>query len=289
MSKAPKIEINRHAHPLELSWKLSNVHVSIANAIRRSIPTMVRTMALECVEVQINHNTVMSETMLGHRLGLIPLVAAHLPRACSCERGCIDCAPSFELDIENNTHHLRDITAADLIPSATNTIPIRVVNPNDPITVIGFGQRIKLIAWALVGKGEDHAQWNPGVTSMVPMARIRVNKNLLNSTQRAQVAAICPQGVFSSDLDVEELPKCTICQRCSTFTETEFKIRDAIAVDSNMNEFLFKVEDNGSLTAAESTKQGLLELKSFFAAKRGMIETLIKVQANRKNRTAIPS
>ncbi|MEM2875742.1 MAG: DNA-directed RNA polymerase subunit D, partial [Candidatus Bathyarchaeia archaeon] len=91
-----------------------------------------------------------------HRLGLIPirtdLDAYNLPEECSCksEFGCPLCRASFTLNVESKDG-IRVVYSGDLIPENPKVIPVSM---RIPIVKLISGQRIRLEAYARLGKGK---------------------------------------------------------------------------------------------------------------------------------------
>ena len=67
----PKIEILK-LDKSRIIFVLSNVDISVANALRRVMIAEVPTLAIDEVDIEIN-NTVLHDEFIAHRLGLIPL------------------------------------------------------------------------------------------------------------------------------------------------------------------------------------------------------------------------
>jgi DNA-directed RNA polymerase II subunit RPB3 len=67
----PKTEIQT-LDKQKIIFVLSNVNISVANALRRVMISEVPTLAIDEVNIEIN-NTVLHDEFIAHRLGLIPL------------------------------------------------------------------------------------------------------------------------------------------------------------------------------------------------------------------------
>jgi DNA-directed RNA polymerase subunit D len=147
---------------LRIKALLRGVHRSYANAIRRFAIAEVPTMAIDDVVI-IENTSVMYDELIAHRLGLIPL-KTHLdkyvlPEECNCKSdlGCPRCRMLLVLDAEA-TDKIKTVYSGDLASEDKETIPISL---KIPIIKLVPGQKIRLEAYAKLGKGKDHAKWQP--------------------------------------------------------------------------------------------------------------------------------
>jgi len=100
-----------------LQFTLAPTHVSYANTLRRAILTMVETVAFNAdiqegsgktTNVQFTkNNTPMSNEMLAHRIGLLPV---HVTNPLEWKPDDY----TFKLNVKNESFELRDITADDI-------------------------------------------------------------------------------------------------------------------------------------------------------------------------------
>ena len=58
----------------EVTFFLSNTHISLANALRRVVIAETPTMAIDLVEIEVN-TSVLHDEFLAHRIGLLPLAS----------------------------------------------------------------------------------------------------------------------------------------------------------------------------------------------------------------------
>jgi len=72
-ARAPSVQL-REIKRDSISFLLSDVDVSMANALRRVMLAEVPTMAIDLVEIEQNTSPLHDE-YLSHRLGLIPLIS----------------------------------------------------------------------------------------------------------------------------------------------------------------------------------------------------------------------
>lgn len=160
-------------HVIEQSDKsvrilLRGVHRTYANAIRRFAIAEVPTMAIDEVMI-IDNSSVMYDELIAHRLGLIPirtdLSRYVLPEECDCKNplGCPRCRVLFVLDVEAKDKTTL-IYSGDL---ASEDPEIRPISDSIPIVKLAPGQKLKLEAYARLGKGKEHAKWQPVTASVL--------------------------------------------------------------------------------------------------------------------------
>ncbi|OLB46960.1 MAG: hypothetical protein AUG17_04535 [Crenarchaeota archaeon 13_1_20CM_2_53_14] len=144
-----------------LRFVLSDVSPAFANAIRRIILAEVPVMAIDDVMI-LENSSVMYDEILAHRLGLIPVTTDptyNLPEECTCksELGCEKCRASLSLEIEASDP-VEVVYTSNLKPENPEVKP---VSDKIPIVKLAQGQRVKLEAYARLGRGRDHAKWQP--------------------------------------------------------------------------------------------------------------------------------
>ncbi len=133
-----------------------------ANALRRFAISEVPCMAIDDVVIQQN-SSVLYDEILAHRLGLIPLSTDLkgyvLPQDCSCKTdlGCSKCRVLLVLNAVA-TDEVKTIYSGDLRSEDDSVKPYV---DNIPIVKLAPDHEIKLEAFAKLGKGRDHAKWQP--------------------------------------------------------------------------------------------------------------------------------
>ncbi|TMI55027.1 DNA-directed RNA polymerase subunit D [Candidatus Bathyarchaeota archaeon] len=126
-----------------LRFVLSDVSPAFANAIRRIILAEVPVMAIDDVMI-LENSSVMYDEILAHRLGLIPVTTDptyNLPEECTCKSELVEVVYTSNLKPENPE--------------------VKPVSDKIPIVKLAQGQRVKLEAYARLGRGRDHAKWQP--------------------------------------------------------------------------------------------------------------------------------
>ncbi|MEM3383414.1 MAG: DNA-directed RNA polymerase subunit D [Nitrososphaerales archaeon] len=147
---------------------IKGVHRSYLNAIRRFAISEVPTMAIDEVII-IENSSIMYDELLAHRLGLIPLrtdlTRYVLPEECECKSalGCPRCRVLIVLDAEA-TDKTKFVYSGDL---KSEDKFVRPVSDSIPIVKLAPRQAIKLEAYARLGKGKEHAKWQPTTASVL--------------------------------------------------------------------------------------------------------------------------
>jgi DNA-directed RNA polymerase subunit D len=186
------------SEPNRLRMRLKGVDRSYSNAIRRLAISEVPTMAIDDVVI-LENSSVMFDELVSHRLGLVPLktdlVRYNLPEDCDCKSalGCPKCRVLLVLDAEA-TEKGHMITSSDLVSEDPETI---AVSPNIPIVRLAPGQRIKLEAYARLGKGGEHAKWQPTSAAVLIDTGKQDESELVIET----VGSLSAQEVFTRALE----------------------------------------------------------------------------------------
>ncbi|MGA2875977.1 MAG: DNA-directed RNA polymerase subunit D [Nitrososphaerales archaeon] len=156
------------SQPSRIRLRLKNIDRAYANAIRRIAISQVPTMAIDDVVI-LENSSVMFDELVAHRLGLIPLKTDlnryNLPEECDCKNalGCQKCRVLLVLDAEASDK-VRTVNSSDLVSEDPETKPIA---DSIPIVKLAPGQKIKLEAYARLGKGSEHAKWQPTSASVL--------------------------------------------------------------------------------------------------------------------------
>ncbi|CAE6484554.1 MAG: DNA-directed RNA polymerase subunit D [Candidatus Nitrosotenuis sp.] len=151
-----------------ISVKLKGVPLQYANALRRICLNGVPVFAIDTVDI-IENSSVMSDEGIAHRLGLIPiktdLKRFAEPSKCACQSktGCSNCRVMLVID-SGNTDSTRIVTSAEM---SSEDETIKPVSDKIPIVQIAPGQKVKLEAYARLGRGTDHAKWNSANISVL--------------------------------------------------------------------------------------------------------------------------
>ncbi len=142
--------------PKKISVRLKGVPLQYANALRRICLNGVPIFAIDTVDVIENSSAMMDES-IAHRLGMIPL-KTELSRFNEPDSRVL-----LVLD-SGNKETSETVTSADLLSQD------EVVKPTSnkiSIAYLAPGQKIKVEAYARLGRGTEHAKWNSSNVSIL--------------------------------------------------------------------------------------------------------------------------
>ncbi len=161
----PKVKVLAESDQ-EVLLQLDGIDRSYANAIRRFCIAEVPSMAIDDIVI-LENSSVLYDEILAHRLGMIPLRTDLeryvLPEKCDCGSplGCQKCRVLLVLDAVAYDKP-RTVLSSDLVSEDRD---IKPVSPNIPIVKLAAGQSVKLEAYARLGKGKEHAKWQPATVA----------------------------------------------------------------------------------------------------------------------------
>ena len=119
-------------------------------------------MAIDVVVI-LENSSVLYDEILAHRLGMIPirtdLSRYNLPEECDCGNplGCHKCRVLFVLDAKGRDK-VSTVASGDLVSEDRE---VRPVSESIPLVKLAVGQSVKLEAYARLGRGKEHAKWQP--------------------------------------------------------------------------------------------------------------------------------
>jgi len=230
-----------------LRFIVKGVNVPFVNALRRIILTEVPSMAIDEVVI-IENNSMLHDEVLAHRMGLIPLKtdldSYNLPEECTCksEFGCNLCRLALTLEVEA-TEDTTTVYSKDLKSENPNIAP---VSDKIPIVKLAPEQKIRLEAYARLGKGKDHAKWQPvSMCTHKYLPQIKIDAERCNTC--GDCAEICPQKILvntGEGIKTQNTIECTLCQDCVDACPQN---PPAIEVNWDKEAFVFSIESTGAL------------------------------------------
>jgi len=232
---------------VNLQMIIKGVDVLFVNSLRRIILAEVPCMAIDEVVI-IENSSMFHDEILAHRLGLIPiktdLDSYNLPEECSCrsEFGCNLCRVSLTLDVEA-TNATKTVYSGDF---KLENPAIAPVSSNIPIAKLAPEQKIKLEAYAKLGKGKDHAKWQPvSLCTHRYLAKIKVNEEKCDGC--GECVSACPKRILlakGKKIEVHNILDCTLCGDCVDACPKE---SPAISLSWDKNAFILTLESTGTL------------------------------------------
>jgi DNA-directed RNA polymerase subunit D len=221
--------------------------VPLMNALRRIGLAEVPSMAIDEV-VMIENSSILQDEMIAHRFGLVPLKTDldnyNLPEDCECksEFGCAQCRVTLTLNAEA-TEGTRTVYSGELVSENPGIVP---VSDKIPIAKLAKGQKLKLEAYARLGKGKTHAKWQPVCVcayKYYPKVEI-LSENCGDCTKCVD---ICPKKVLAikeNKVDVRDLLACNMCMDCVDICP---KKGEGLKVSWEKDAFVMNIETNGVL------------------------------------------
>ena len=195
---------------------VKGINVPFANALRRIILTEVPAMAIDELVI-LENSSMLNDEVLAHRIGFIPiktdLDSYNLPEECSCksEFGCNLCRLTLTLEAEA-TDKTMTVYSGDL---KSENLDITPVSNKIPIVKLAPDQNVKFEAYARLGKGKDHAKWQPvSMCTYKYLPQIKIDLERCNAC--AECAKICPTGAITLEYIDEKIreKRSTVAVKC---------------------------------------------------------------------------
>jgi len=133
----------------KISVKLKGVSLLYANALRRICLNGIPIFAIDTVDM-IENSSVLADEGISHTLGMVPLKTE------ANESDESNSRVMLVLD-SGNTEVVKTVTTAEL---ESKDQVVKPTSKQIPIVHLAPGQRIKLEAYARLGRGTEHAKWN---------------------------------------------------------------------------------------------------------------------------------
>ena len=142
--------------PKKISVRLKGVPLQYANALRRICLNGVPIFAIDTVDVIENSSAMMDES-IAHRLGMIPL-KTELSRFNEPDSRVLLVLDSGDKETSETVTSADLLSQDEVVKPSSNKIPIAYLAP---------GQKIKVEAYARLGRGTEHAKWNSSNVSIL--------------------------------------------------------------------------------------------------------------------------
>lgn len=241
----------------KLTFVVRDTNHAFVNTLRRIATEEVPVMAVEDVEFRKNSSALYDE-IIAHRIGLVPLKSDlkmySRPEECSCNgKGCAKC----QLKLTLKASGPKTVYASDIKSPDPKIVP---VYPEMPIVKLLKGQELEAEMTAVLGKGEEHAKWSPGLVYYKDYPFIKIT-----TAGESCLACIevCPKSIFAEKdgklfVQQEKLMECHWCNACADVSNNN------VNVESNKKDFIVYVESWGQLSPVELMQRSVEVLDSKF-------------------------
>nr|AIF05356.1 DNA-directed RNA polymerase subunit D (rpoD) [uncultured marine group II/III euryarchaeote KM3_182_B06] len=283
-----------------LEMLISGTDRAQINAIRRTMLTEVAKMAIHKVRFEmgtINDNatgeafesvSAIPDEVIAHRLAMIPIPTYHDEFCFLEEDPANEGLPKEEWGSPGSqiiyhcsargTPEGHTVTAADLNVLGEDKLQIPEAYQNIPITKLFEGQYLEFYAYAVLGRGSEHAKWTPvaGVT-FVPRQVAKLNIKTKAKTLWDLDLTITEKDFKSGKLD--DIEKVTLLKKelmhVGDGTARKDNFKDAITLEDVPGEFIFKFDTDGSMSARTAFNQACNVLAGRFGNLSGILGEIL--------------
>ena len=204
-------DIKVKIHQLEdnfIQFSILNIHIGLANAIRRIMIAEVPTMAIDFARIMQN-TCCIHDDMIAQRIGLIPFVSTNVDKFdyhWNNSEGLSEV--EYELNVINTGDEIIEVTSNDLKMKNVNNYTgyikniyksVTVVDMGNPIVItkLAKGQQLYFICSVRKGISQEHAKFQP--TSSVGYEILPDNEFLFKVET---VGSLTPSEVIEKTFDI---------------------------------------------------------------------------------------
>lgn len=285
----------------EIRILISETDASQVNAIRRALIADVPKLAITRVDFSqgvtqdnkgevVESVNVLPDEVLAHRLAMIPIPTnldedLVFPNECAnCQdvvekdKGCPMCQVLYTLSARGPSadaeEEFKTVYAGDITTISDPVFDIRDEHKQIPLTVLSKGQFLEFYAFAVLGRGRDHAKWSPvaavgfrphriAVLNKPKKANVLFELGLTTSDGTAIDAKLFGKDKKLTDINhVMDLEKAL--HQVGEGTGREEAFDDAITLEPVDGAYVFSYETDGSLDPVTAFNMALDELKNRF-------------------------
>jgi len=285
----------------EIRILISDTDAAQVNAIRRALIADVPKLAITRVDFSqgvtqdnkgevVESVNVLPDEVLAHRLAMIPIPTNMdeglvFPDACeNCrdvvekDKGCPMCQVLYTLSARgpsaDSDDELRTVYAGDITTISDPVFDIRDEHKTIPLTVLSKGQFLEFYAFAVLGRGRDHAKWSPVAAVGFRPQQVAVLKNAKAAETLFGLGLTTTDGtpidakLFGKDKKVTNINHVMDLEKAlhqvghGTGREADFA--DGIVMETVDNAYVFSYETDGSLDPVTAFNMALDELAGRF-------------------------
>jgi DNA-directed RNA polymerase subunit D len=285
----------------EIRILVTDTDASQVNAIRRALIADVPKLAITRVDFSqgvtqdnkgeiVESVNVLPDEVLAHRLAMIPIPTnldegLVFPDDCdNCrdvvekDKGCPMCQVLYTLSARGPSadaeEEFKTVYAGDITTISDPVFDIRDEHKQIPLTVLAKGQFLEFYAFAVLGRGRDHAKWSPvAAVGFRPQCVAVLNKPKkasalfdlgLTTTDGTPIDA----KLFGKDKKVTNINHVMDLEKAlhqvGPGTGREGDFDDAITLEPVDGAFVFSYETDGSLDPVTAFNMALNELSQRF-------------------------
>ena len=285
----------------EIRILISDTNASQVNAIRRALIADVPKLAITRVDFSqgvtqdnkgeiVESVNVLPDEVLAHRLAMIPIPTNQdeglvFPDVCqNCmdvvekDKGCPMCQVLYTLSARGPAsdaeEEFKTVYAGDITTISDPVFDILDEHKQIPLPVLAKGQFLEFSAFAVLGRGRDHAKWSPAaavgfqpqniaVLNKPKKASVLFNLGLTTTDGKPIDAKLFGKDKKLTDINhVMDLEKAL--HQVGEGTGREEAFDDAITLEPVEGAYVFSYETDGSLDPVTAFNMALKELKARF-------------------------
>ena len=285
----------------EIRILISDTDAAQVNAIRRALMADVPKLAITRVDFSqgvtqdnkgeiVESVNVLPDEVMAHRLAMIPVPTnpdegLSFPDECAnCmdvveeDKGCPMCQVLYTLSARSpsadSEDEFRTVYAGDITTISDPVFDIREEHKTIPLTVLSKGQYLEFYAFAVLGRGRDHAKWSPvaavgfrpqqiAVLKDAKAAKVLFDLGLKTSDGSAIDAKLFGKNKKITDVNhVLDLEKAL--HQVGHGTGRDEAFGDAIVMETVEHAYVFSYETDGSLDPVMAFNMAMDELAGRF-------------------------
>jgi DNA-directed RNA polymerase subunit D len=231
--------------------KIEDTGIYFVNSLRRIMLSELPKLAIHDVIIYDNTSPLFDE-IIAHRLGMIPiptdLQLLTFREDCECEgKGCPNCTVRYTLSKEGEGV----VYSGDLQPEHESWA---IKEDRIPIVELSKDQRVILEVEAILGRGKDHAKWQPVQAPRYRMeTTIEIDKKRIEEVKR--FVKELPEGLVElkdDKLEIKDIAKLPALESYIEKAEADF-----ITIKRDPTKITFSFETDGSLSAKDALKESI--------------------------------
>ena len=250
--------------PKKAVLEIQDTEPYFVNAIRRIMLSELPKLAIDDVVIYDNTSALFDE-IIAHRLGLITIPTdldlLTFRDECVCKgKGCPNCTVRYTLSKEGEGPGKKVVVYSGDLQPAEKSWAIK--EDKIPIVELYNDQRIILEVEAVLGRGRDHAKWQPVQAPgyrFVPI--IEIDKKRIDEVK--EFVKKLPDGIVrlkEDKLELDDIKKLPVLESYIDKAEVDF-----ITIKKDLSKVIFSFETDGSLSAEDALKRSAKILEEKYA------------------------